>query len=256
MDAKHYLLGIALERDSVPSFDAYPFCLPAIRHLSRLQLDPRVTFIVGDNGTGKSTLLEAIAVALGLNAEGGSASFHFSTRPSHSVLHQYLRLERGVRRPRDTYFLRAESFFNVATDIEKSDNSPEIPETCPDPPIITYYGGKSLHEQSHGESFWALLTNRLGGHGLYLFDEPEAALSPMRQMAMLSRMHQLVQQDSQLIISTHSPILLAYPHATIWHLREQGLAKVDYVDTDHYRLTKAFLNRHEAMLAELLKDEQ
>lgn len=255
IDASHYLLAVSLQREAVPSFDAYPFCLPAVRHLAKLEFHPRVTFIIGENGSGKSTLLEAIAVSLGLNAEGGSRSFHFSTRPSHSCLHEHLQLHRGIRRPRDVYFLRAESFFNVATDIEASDNHPDN-STCPEPPIISYYGGRSLHEQSHGESFWSLLSNRLGGHGLYLLDEPEAALSPMRQLAMLSRIHQLVQQNSQLIISTHSPILLAYPHATIWHLQEHGLAKVAYTDTDHYRITKAFLTRHDTMLAELLKDDE
>ena len=189
-DAKHYLLEVRLLRDKVPSFDAFPFSLPAVRNLDTLILHPSVTFIVGENGSGKSTLLEAIAVVLGFNPEGGTRNFNFATRASHSDLHKFLRLSKGIRRPKDGFFLRAESFFNLATNIEHLDAEP-----APSPPVINSNGGRSLHEQSHGESFFALLMNRFGGKGLYILDEPEAALSPSRQMAMISRMHDLIQDD-------------------------------------------------------------
>lgn len=240
MIASHYLRAAALERGRVPGFDAYPFHLPAVRGLDRLELHPQVTFLVGENGSGKSTLLEAIAVAWGLNAEGGSRNFRFGTRESHSPLHRYLRLERGYRHPRDGYFLRAESFFNVATEIERLG-------------VDGSYGGRSLHEQSHGESFFTLFTERFGGGGLYLLDEPEAALSPSRQMSVLVRMHELVRMESQFVVATHSPILMAYPGARILLLDEEGIHPVAYTDTEHYVVTREFLNAPERMLHELLE---
>lgn len=248
LDTKHYLVGATLNRPAVKSFGGYPFILPAVRTLRRLEFHPAVTFLVGENGSGKSTLLEALAVAWGFNAEGGSLNHRFATRASHSPLHEYLRLERGLRRPRDGWFLRAESFFNVATNIEELDAEP-----APGPPIIASYGGVSLHEQSHGESFLRLLNDRFGGRGLYLLDEPEAALSPTRQLALLARLHDLVKQESQFIIATHSPIIMAYPHATILHLSETGPKRVKYTDTEHYSVTRLFLNEHERMLRELTR---
>ena len=249
IDAKHYLLQVRLLRDKVPSFEEYPFCLPAVRHLDTLTLHPAVTFIIGENGTGKSTLLEAIAVAWGFNPEGGTRNFNFTTRTSHSELYQSLRLSRSAQRARDGFFLRAESFFNVATEIEHLDDEPSF-----GPPVLSSYGGKSLHEQSHGESFFALLMNRFGGDGLYILDEPEAALSPTRQMAMISRMHELIQHNSQFIIATHSPIIMAYPNAQILVLSQEGLQEIDYTETEHFRIARDFLNNHEKML-QILMDE-
>jgi predicted ATPase len=236
IDAEHYLLEVKLKRDRVPSFDQYPFSLPVVRNLHNLELHPKVTFIVGENGSGKSTLLEAIAIAWGFNPEGGSKNFRFSTRRSHSELHEYLTLAKGIKRPRDGYFLRAESFFNVATEIEKLDEGPG------GPPIIGSYGGRSLHAQSHGESFFSLMTHRFGGNGFYVLDEPEAALSPSRQFALLSRMHQLVETQSQFVVATHSPILLAYPEATLYQISEEGLQPIIYEKTEHYSFARAFLN--------------
>jgi predicted ATPase len=247
LDAPHYLLAFGLTRERVPSFSEYPFNLPAVRNLIRLSMHPHVTFLVGENGSGKSTLLEALAVACGFNPEGGSRNFRFTTRSSHSVLHQYLRLERGLRRPRDGFFLRAESYFNVATEIEALDSVPGS-----SPPIIDSYGGKSLHEQSHGESFLALVTRRFFGNGLYLLDEPEAALSPTRQLALIARTHELVQQHSQFVIATHSPLLLAYPDATIYSLEPDGIRQLAYEETEHYQITRRFLSDHRALLARLL----
>jgi predicted ATPase len=248
-----YLCAVHLKREEVPSFDEYPFHLPAVRELHTLELHPAVTFLIGENGTGKSTLLEAIAVAWGFNAEGGSRNFRFATRSSHSELHHYLRLHRGARRAHDGYFLRAESFFNVATEIERIDGMDMATAPPLGRPIREFYGGGSLHEQSHGESFFTLLTERFTGGGLYLLDEPEAALSPTRQMAALVRIHDLVTRlQSQLIIATHSPILMAYPNATILLLDEEGIRPVAYEETEHYVVTREFLANPERMLRELL----
>lgn len=243
---EQYLSRVELDRSRIPDTGRYPFRIPAVRGLSSLRLHPKVTFLVGENGTGKSTLTEAIAVAYGFNAEGGSRNFNFSTFHSESGLWNYLKLVRGVRHPRDGYFLRAESFYNVATSIERMDEAPAYA-----PKISDSYGG-SLHECSHGESFFALLNNRLRGHGLYIFDEPEAALSPQRQLAMLCRIHELVKLDSQLIIATHSPILTAYPDCTIYELSAKGIRTVEYEQTENYRVTREFLNSREKMLPLLL----
>lgn len=233
------LMGAQLMRDTVRSFNNYPFSLPAIENLQQIDLNAPVTFFVGENGTGKSTLLEAIAVAWGFNAEGGSKNFDFSTRESHSELHENLRLNRHpMRRATDGYFLRAESFYNVATAAEQYEK-------------LTY-GHKMLHEQSHGESFLALLLERFTGNGLYLLDEPEAALSPSRQMTMLVRMNDLLAHGSQFIIATHSPILMAFPEATIYNFNESGIEKIAYEECEQYVLTKHFLNNHERMIADLL----
>jgi len=243
----HYVREIKLRRERVPSFDQYPFSLPVVRNLQTLALHPAVTFIVGENGSGKSTLLEAIAVAWGFNPEGGTKNFKFQTRGSHSTLHDHLMLVKGIKRPKDGFFLRAESFFNLATDIERMDAEP-----AGAPPIINSYGGRSLHEQSHGESFFALMVNRFGGQGFYVLDEPEAALSPSRQLAMIARMHQLVQARSQFIIATHSPILMAYPGAWLYQIATEGLARIEYQQTEHYIVAKRFLNDPKAQLDRLL----
>lgn len=247
MISSQFASRVSLQRNDVESFDQYPFSLPAIRHLDTLELHPKVTFIVGENGSGKSTLLEAIAISLGFNPEGGSKNFRFGTRASHSTLHEHIRVAKGYRRPRDGFFLRAESFYNVATEIENLDATFSF-----SPPVINSYGGRSLHEQSHGESFLALMMNRFGGHGLYVLDEPEAALSPQRQLSVLSRIHDLINDDSQFIIATHSPILMAYPDSWIYSCSPSGLSRVAYRDTEHYQVTHDFLSNPERMLRVLL----
>ena len=249
LDADHYLLDVKLRRERVPSFDEYPFSLPVVRNLHTLELHPKVTFVIGENGSGKSTLFEAIATAWGFNAEGGTKNFRFQTRGSHSALHEYLLLVKSFRRAKDGFFLRAESFFSVGTEIERLD------EEGGGPPIINSYGGVSLHEQSHGESFFALMMNRFGGDGLYILDEPEAALSPSRQLAMISRLHQLVQSKSQFIIATHSPILMAYPDAWIYQIGADGLTRIAYEDSEHYSVTKAFLANPQRYLDQLLSED-
>lgn len=230
-----YLREIQFLKDKPGWTKDYPFSLPIFRGMDTLDFHPRVTCIIGENGTGKSTLLEAIAVAWGFNPEGGTRNFNFATRASHSELHQYLRLVKGIKKPRDGYFLRAESFYNVATYIE------ELDDGAGGPGIMYSYGDKSLHEQSHGEAFMSLVMNRFGGHGLYILDEPEAALSPLRQMALLSRMNDLIKQESQFIIATHSPIIMGYPDADIWQLSMDGITKVDYEETEHYTIMRDFI---------------
>ncbi len=248
MISSRFLQRMSLRRDTVDSFERYPFNLPAVRALDRLDFHPKVTFFIGENGSGKSTLLEAIAVALGFNAEGGSKNFQFSTRRSHSVLHEHLRIAKGFKRPRTGFFLRAESFFNVATEIEQLDAGPGLGA-----PVIQSYGGHSLHEQSHGESFLTLLMERFHGQGLYILDEPEAALSPQRQLAVLARMHDLVNEGSQFVIATHSPLLMAYPDACIYQCGADGVAPVAYEDTEHVRVTRDFLADPQRMLRGLLE---
>ncbi|MEO8549740.1 MAG: AAA family ATPase [Kofleriaceae bacterium] len=235
-----YLRAVRLVRDRVRDFEVYPFSIPSIRSLEDLELDAKVTFLIGENGSGKSTLIAAIAVLAGFNAEGGSKNFRFGTRRSESCLHQFMRPVRSHRRPKDGFFLRAESYFNVGTEIERLD------EDGGPGRIIDAFGGVSLHEQSHGESFLALATHRCRGQGLYILDEPEAALSPQRQLTLLSIMNEHVEERaSQFVIATHSPILMAYPKALIYRLGPKGIERVAYEETEHYTITRDFLSSPE-----------
>jgi predicted ATPase len=240
MFSSQFIREITLLRAGIESFKNYPFALPAIRSFDRMELHPNVTFIIGENGSGKSTLLEAIAIAMGFNPEGGTRNFAFSTRASHSELHNHLRISRGIDKPTDGFFLRAESFFNVATEIDNLG-------------VADSYGGVSLHEQSHGESFLALVMNRFGGNGLYILDEPEAALSPQRQLTVLARMHDLIAENSQFIIATHSPIMMAYPDAVIYDCSAEGLRRVEYTETEHYQVTHDFLINPERVFSQLFR---
>lgn len=242
-----FLDYIDILRGRMPLDFPYAAAIPAIKAIDRLALHPKVTFFIGENGSGKSTLLEAIAVADGFNPEGGTRNFDFSSRDSHADLYKWIRLGRGIRGKRrsDGFFLRAESFYNVATEIERLGFDPQ---TSP-------YGPLSYHEQSHGEALLNLLVNRLRGDGLYLLDEPEAALSPQRQLAFLAAMHGLIDRDAQFIVATHSPIIMAYPDSLIYEFSSEGLRTVEYCETEHYRVTRAFLNRPEQMLRHLLADE-
>jgi len=212
--------------------------------MDRIEFDRHVTIFVGENGSGKSTLVEAIAGVIGLNAEGGSKNFNFSTNENHSSLADYLRIVRGSDREQDAYFLRAESVYNVATEMERLEDIR--------PGLMRSYGGKTLHSRSHGEAFLALVENRFWGGGVYVLDEPESALSPSRQIALLSLLLDLTHnRASQVIMATHSPILMALPGARIYYLSDEGIEPVKYEDTEHYRITKSFLSDPEAYVRRL-----
>ncbi|MFL5329260.1 MAG: AAA family ATPase [Gemmataceae bacterium] len=244
-----YLLHLELLRDRIPDANQFPYNLPAVRGLTTLPFHPKVSFLIGENGSGKSTLLEAVAVGCGLNPEGGSRNFNFATRASHSPLAESIRLAKAIATPRDSYFLRAESFYNVASEIDRLDRESGGPR------IIDAYGGQSLHEQSHGESFFSLFKNRYGDHGLYLMDEPEAALSPRRQLEFLVLLHDYVKRGGQFVIATHSPIIMAYPDACIYQLDGEGIREVAYTETEHYLVTRGFLSSPQRSLATLLAQD-
>ncbi|HET6276513.1 MAG TPA: AAA family ATPase [Candidatus Cybelea sp.] len=241
-EAKPYLREVSLDRDQMERFDVYPFNIPAIAALDSLSFHPDVTFLIGENGSGKSTILEGIALAMGFGPEGGTRNMQFKTADTVSPLHEHLRIRKSFRMPRDYYFLRAESFYNVSTYADE----------------VNYLGGyedKSLHDRSHGESFLTILNHKLRGQGFYLFDEPEAALSPSRQMTALASIHSLVEDGSQFVIATHSPILMAYPRSKIVLLDGNGLSEVAYEATEHYTVTHRFLNDYRKMVQELIASD-
>lgn len=228
-----FISQIAFNRHEVNDFNKYPFNLPVIQNFHKLELCRPVTFLVGENGVGKSTLIEAIAVAIGLNPEGGSQNFNFSTKSTHSKLFDYLTITKR-RKPRTKFFLRAESFYNVASEIVR------LSEECGVGPLYGAYGG-NLHECSHGESFLKLVQHRFSANGLYILDEPEAALSPSRQMTLLCLIDQLVHHGSQFIIASHSPIFISYSNGEIFDLNN-NLAVVRYEDTDIYQTYRMYLD--------------
>jgi predicted ATPase len=245
--ASVFVTELSLRRDPRGSPDAYPYSLPAIRQLETLRFPTPVTFLVGENGSGKSTLLEGIAGAFGLNPEGGTKHVRFASRTSHSPLFKDLKLKKVPPAPTDSYFLRAETFYNVASAIERPEDYRAYD--------LEAFGGRSLHDRSHGEAFLALVLHRFRGNGFYLFDEPEAALSPNRQLALIAAMGQLVKTRSQFIVATHSPILMAYPGATIYLFGDEAPRQVEYSETEHYQVTRAFLANPERMLRELIDGE-
>lgn len=234
---------------NIEDFEEYSYLrnIPSLKNFQGIKIHKPVTFFVGENGSGKSTLLEAIAVALGLNPEGGSKNFNFATKETHSELGKLLEIARGPMREEDGFFLRAESFYNLATEVEELNGSGFSS-------LYDSYGGKSLHDQSHGESFRSLILNRFRSRGIYLLDEPEAALSPTSQMSLLCIIDELVKKDTQFIIASHSPIILAYPNADIYEFSEAGIEKKSYKETESYSVTKAFLDDPERMMNFLFDD--
>ncbi len=221
----------------------YPHNILSIFHLDELNIRKPVTFIVGENGAGKSTLIEAVAINSGFNPEGGGRNFRFDTKQSHSNLFENITLVRGSERNQDGFFLRAESFYNVSSEVERVFEGDAGT-------LESLYGG-NLHERSHGESFLSFFNHRLFGKGLYIFDEPESALSITSQFAMMIKMKELVEKDSQFIIATHSPILLAYPGADIFEVSDRGILPTDYESTEAFKLYHYFLNHYQTMINEL-----
>ncbi len=247
--SERYISKVVLKKEVDPH--SYLAKIPALAVLAdqkSINVDHAVTFFVGENGTGKSTLIEAIAVAYGFNPEGGTRNFQFSTVDAHSDLHEHLTLVKS-NFPKDGFFLRAESYFNVASNIDALD------EGGRDPRVIDSYGGVSLHEQSHGESFLSLVQHRFGGEGLYILDEPEAALSPMRLLTLMMEMKRLVDSGSQFIIATHSPILMAYPDATILEFSAEGIRAMGVQETEHFQLTCSILRDPSRFFAHFFEED-
>lgn len=213
----------------------------ALRGLETLRFSKPITFFVGENGSGKSTLLEAMAVAHGFNPEGGTKNYAFSTCDSHSELHRALTVVKTHRREQWGYFLRAESFYNVATQERRYAEDAHLPS-------------EKYHEKSHGESFLAVLEQNVQTDGLYLLDEPEAALSPQRQLTLLMELCRSARNGAQFFIATHSPILLAAPGAEILSFDRDGIHPCAYEETDSYRITELFIKNREALLKNLLAD--
>lgn len=241
-----YLKKVTLLRDKVSSFQTYPFSISTINQLESLKFTNEVTFFVGENGSGKSTLLEAIADKCGFHTAGGGRNNYYDVHAAESDLGDYIRLS-WAPKTMNGFFLRAESFYQFASHIDMVDTDGDGYES---------YGGRSLHEQSHGESFLSLFKHRFRKKGIYLLDEPEAALSPQRQLAFLRIIYDLVTKEQcQFIIATHSPILLGYPDATILSFDDGGINKIDYEETSHYTITKYFLQNREKFLQEVFKEE-
>lgn len=236
---QRFIQSISIEWDKI-EYGSYLRGIPALQFEDRLEFTENITFFVGENGTGKSTLLEAIAVAYGFNPEGGSMNYSFSTYDSHSELHNGIRLSRGFLKPKWSYFLRAESFYNVATK-EEDYADPAHPS-------------QKYHEKSHGESFLALAQSSFREYGLYLLDEPEAALSPQRQLTLLIEISRLAKQGAQFIIASHSPILLGIPNAQILSFDDGYIHECDYKDTESYQVTEMFINNREYLLRRLLDE--
>ena len=228
-----FVKKIVLEKDKIDNFDVYPFNIDVISNLDEIRFNKNVTFLVGENGIGKSTFIESLAINLGMNPEGGTQNFNFNTKDTHSNLYKYLRVSK-LGLPKTKFFLRAESFYNVSSEIIR------ISEEGGQGPIYDAYGG-NLHECSHGESFIKLVQNRFSDKGLYILDEPEAALSPSRQMTLLCLIHDLAKNGSQFIIATHSPILISYKDGEILDLNN-NFEKIKYEDTDIYKLYKMYLD--------------
>ncbi len=224
----------SLRLKEVEDKSSYPFTIPIIQNLKILKFHPLVTFFTGENGSGKSTLIEALATKLNFNPEGGSKYVRFATKHSHSSLHEHIRVHKNHIFPKNSFFLRSENFYNIAT-------------------IYEQYDQQSLHEKSHGESFLHIFLHRFGKNGLYILDEPESALSPTAQMAFLSRIHELVKQNCQFIIATHSPMLISYPNSFIYECQKGELSLVKYEESELYRTTKYFLQNYEKMHKELFK---
>lgn len=246
MNNKLFIQKIIYKKENIPDLNIYPFNINVLKNFSSLELKSPVTFLIGENGTGKSTLIEALAISCGLNPEGGTQNFSFHTKDTHSPLYKYISLNKiGV--PKTKYFLRAESFYNVSSEIVRLKEEDNFYN------LYDFYGG-NLHECSHGEAFIKLVQNRFSKNGLYILDEPEAALSPSRQMSLLALINDLVKEGSQFIIATHSPILIAYKNGTIYDL-DNNFKETKYIDTEIYKVYKMFLDRYDTIQDYLYEDD-
>lgn len=235
-----------LVRDAVPSFDRFPFNIPSVQQMKQVEFHPAVTFLIGENGSGKSTIAEAIAVRMGITETGGESGTPFRLRFPDGGLHEALRLgESRTRVPADRFFLRAETVYDFANKLDQNQRQ--------DPSSLDRYGLKSLHARSHGEAFLAIIQNRLRSESFFVLDEPEAALSPTRQLTLLKEIDWLVRSGCQFVIATHSPILMAYPDAIIYELGDQGIREVQLRETEHYQITRSFLERPESYLRHLIE---
>lgn len=238
MDSKLIISEIILNRDMIDNYDNYPFNIPAVKNFNKLKLTSPVTFFIGENGIGKSTFIEAIAINLGLPKEGGTQNFIYETKDTTSSLSEYLKII-TKNKPKTKFFLRAESFYNFSTEVERLVKEDKFHS------LFKSYGG-NLHECSHGEAFLKLVQNRFTENGIYILDEPEAALSIQRQLSLLCLIDELVKKGSQFIISTHSPILISYRNGKILDLND-NFKEVSYKDTDIYKLYKMYLDNSDNM---------
>lgn len=243
-----FIQAVSIDWSKIPEH-SYLREISALQSFEELEFPEHITFFAGENGTGKSTLLEAIAVAYGFNAEGGTRNYRFSTYDDVSELSRAIRMKKGFRRPRSSYFFRAESFFNVASQAEeyRDGTNKEI--------YYARYGGKSLHEQSHGESFLSYFQS-FDQEGLFLMDEPEAALSPQRQLSLFIQMAKMAQRGSQFLVATHSPILLGIPDARILSFDNGSIRPCRYEDTESYQVTELFINNREILTQRLLEEDR
>ncbi len=239
-----YLKSCKMLQDTIPNKQMYPFNIPSLQDLQELEFPTNVTFFVGENGSGKSTLLEAIADRCDFNTAGGGRQNLYEVHKAESSLGEYIRLS-WMPKISNGFFLRSETFYQFASHIDLIE----------DPRRYNAFGGKSLHHQSHGESFLALFMNRFKGRAIYLLDEPEAALSPTRQLSLLKIMKDL-EHEAQFIIATHSPILLGYPNATIYSFDNGEIETIRYKDSIHYIVTKRFLDAPQTILSELFNEER
>lgn len=235
MDEK-FIIGIKIDWNRINK-NNYVRKITSIHSINQLKFSNNITFFIGENVTGKSTLLESIAVAYGFNPEGGNRNFNFSTMKTHSDLHQAITVVKGASKPKSNFFPRAESFYNVASKIEDYRDGDDYDD------YYRSYGGKSLHEQSHGESFFSLVQNRFTAGGLYILDEPEAALSPQRQLTLLMLIYNLAQKGTQFLIASHSPILLGIPEASILSFDDGMISEIKYEETESYKITELFINK-------------
>lgn len=236
-----YITSVTIDWHEVCDSGVYPFNVPAISNTTRLDFAQPLTLFCGENGTGKSTLLEAISIAWGLNPEGGSKNYRFSVQDTHSELYRYITLQRAIYKPKDSFFVRSDTMFNLISEMDELGDDGR------------YYGGRSLHRRSHGEGILTLVSQRFRGSGFYVLDEPETGLSQSGQMALLGEILRLANGGAQFIIATHSPILLAAPQACIYQF-DEGVSQVGVEETLEWIMLERFFRDPEGAMSAFLDD--